>query len=364
MTVREASCQADFLLDDRLLASIGNTPIGVVALLIDGRWRTAHLKLESANPFGSIKDRTALALVTDLENRGLLTPESVLIESTSGNLGVALAGIAAARHYPFVAVVDPKVTAENLARMRGLGAAVEMVRDADRNGCYLAGRLRRVRDLCARSPRFVWTNQYSNPANPRAHYTGTGPEIDRQVDADIDAIFIAVSTGGTLAGLGRYFRQARPATRVVAVDAQGSVIFGGAAHHRRLTGIGSDCRSHFVKKSLYDEHMLVGDEMAFALCRMLARETGIKVGGSSGAVLGACARYLRSHPAARTVVCVCPDDGDHYATTIFDDGWLIGQQLNPAGGSGLPVTHIRRTWTDAVDAPAAAVDAPAVTWGA
>jgi 2,3-diaminopropionate biosynthesis protein SbnA len=349
MTVREVSLQAD----DNLLSSIGNTPIVSVALLLDGRWRTVHLKLESANPFGSVKDRTALALVSDLEKRGLLTPRSVLIESSSGNLGVALAGIASSRGYRFVAVVDPKVTPENLARMRKFGADVEMVREADDNGCYLSGRLRRVGDLLAASPHFVWTDQYSNPANPRAHYTTTGPEIGRQVDAEIDAIFVPVSTGGMLAGLGRYFREARPATKVVAVDAVGSVVFGDPAGRRKLTGIGSDRRSAFITPDLYDVHMLVRDETAFAGCRMLIRDTGIKVGGSSGAVLAACSRYLRSHPAARTVVCVCPDDGGHYATTIFNDDWLRDERLNLADHSVLPVTRMARTHSRAL-APAGA----------
>jgi 2,3-diaminopropionate biosynthesis protein SbnA len=326
--------------DDEVLASIGDTPIQAVALLIEGRWRTVHLKLEGHNPLGSIKDRTALALVTDLERRGRLAADSVLVESTSGNLGVALAFIAWARRHPFVAVVDPKVTSENLARMQGFGAVIVMVSTADEAGCYLESRLQRVSELCAASPRFVWTDQYSNPANPRIHYLGTGPEIYRQMDGRVDAIFVPVSTGGTLSGVGRFFREASPSTRIVGVDALGSVVFGGRPGHRRLTGIGSSRPSRFVEAGLYDEHMLVDDESAFALCRMLASQTGIRVGGSSGAVLSACARHLRTHPRSETVVCVCPDDGDHYAMTIFNDDWLKDQGLNPAGGPGMPVDRI------------------------
>jgi 2,3-diaminopropionate biosynthesis protein SbnA len=331
------------LTDERVLAAIGNTPISPITLLIDGRWRIVHLKLEGANPFGSMKDRTALALITDLEDRGRLSAESIIIESTSGNLGVALAAIARVRRRRFVAVVDPKVTAENLSQIRRLNATVEMVDEADANGCYLTSRLRRVSDMCARSPHYVWTNQYANPANPGIHYATTGPEIGRQIPGPIDAVFIPVSTGGTLAGIGRYFQQTRKATRIVAVDAQGSVVLGGRAHRRRLTGIGSDRRSSFILPSHYDEHVRVRDEAAFAACRMLARETGIKVGGSSGAALAACARYLRAHRDARTVVCVCPDDGSHYASTVFNDAWLSDQHLEPVSGSALPVTRIART---------------------
>lgn len=330
------------LTDERVLGSIGNTPMVPVALLIDGRWRVVHLKVEGANPFGSIKDRTALALITDLEDRDRLSAESVIVESTSGNLGVALAAIARIRRRRFVAVVDPKVTAEKLAQIRSLDATVEMAGDADANGCYLTSRLRRVRDLCAESPHYVWTDQYANPANPGVHYATTGPEIGRQLPGPIDAVFVPVSTGGTLAGIGRYFRRAAKATRIVAVDAQGSVALGGRARRRRLTGIGSDRRSNFILASHYDERTLVRDEAAFAACRMLGAETGIKVGGSSGAVLAACARYLRAHRDARTVVCVCPDDGGHYASTVFNDAWLSDQHLEPVSGAALPVTQIAR----------------------
>lgn len=307
---------------ERLLARIGGTPMRPLSLLVAGRPRIAHLKLEGENPCGSIKDRTALALVTDLERRGRLRPDSVLIESTSGNLGVALAFVGLARGYPFVAVVDPKTTAENLARMRALGATIEMVDAPDHAGGYLENRLRRLADLCASSPRYVWTDQYSNPANPLAHYEGTGPEISRRMPAGVEAVFLPVSTGGTLAGVGRHLREASPATRVIAVDARGSAIFGGPPGPRRLTGIGSSRRSRFVSHSLYDEHILVGDEAAFAACRALARATGILVGGSSGAVLAACACYLHDHPEAREVVCVCPDHGHNYATSIYSDEWL------------------------------------------
>jgi N-(2-amino-2-carboxyethyl)-L-glutamate synthase len=326
---------------ERALAGIGATPMWPVTLLVGGRARVAHLKVEGENPCGSIKDRTALALVTSLERGGRLRSDSVLVESTSGNLGVALALIARARGYPFVAVVDPKTTAENLARMRALGATIEMVDAPDHTGGYLVSRLRRVAALCASSPRFVWTDQYSNPANPAAHYKGTGPEIRRQMPATVKAVFIPVSTGGTLAGIGRYLRETSPATEIVAVDARGSVIFGGQPGPRRLTGIGSSRASAFVGPRLYDDHILVGDEAAFTACRMLARATGIRVGGSSGAALAACAQYLGRHPDVREIVCVCPDHGDNYSTSIYSDAWLRRAGLWPLPGRVPWVDDIR-----------------------
>ncbi len=335
------------------VAGIGGTPLQPVSLLVRGRWRQVHLKLEGENPCGSIKDRTALSLVTDLERHGGLTAESTLIESTSGNMGVALAFIARARRHPFVAVVDPKVTSENLARMRALGARMEMVDEADPTGAYLASRLRRVRELCAASPRLVWTDQYANPANPRAHYLGTGPEIRRQMPGGVEAIFLPVSTGGTLAGVGRYFRETSPSTRVIGVDALGSVVFGGPPGPRRLTGIGSSRRSRFVADHLHDGHILVDDEDAFGCCLMLAAATGIRVGGSGGAALAACARYLHARPEAGAVACVCPDHGDGYATSIFSEAWRRGQGLRTE-----PVA-----WIEDIAIAGEAVEAPVGTAG-
>lgn len=303
------------------------TPIARFDLVIGGERRAIYLKLERENPGGSVKDRTARGLISDLERRGLLAPDSVLLESTSGNLGVSLARIARARGLRFVAVVDPAASRENMRRMRALGAAVELVEDRDRGGGYLLSRLRRVRELCESSTRFVWPDQYRNPANPLAHELGTGPEILGQMGGEVDAILVAVSTGGTLAGIARFFRRASPETRLVAVDALGSVAVGGTTAPRLLTGIGASQRSRFLSSELLDERILVGDREAFAVCRALARASGLRVGGSSGAVLAAAARFLERERSARRVVCLCADGGERYRSTIFDDRWLARHGL-------------------------------------
>ena len=307
---------------DRLVDQIGNTPIEPIYFLIEGRIRKVHLKLEGANPAGSVKDRTGYALVQDLEHRGLLRKGSVVIESTSGNLGVALAFVCRVRGYTFLAIVDPKTTQENLAKMQALGAKIELVDQPDVNGGYLLSRLARVQEFCQLSDKYVWTDQYSNSANPHIHYTSTGPEIYRQLNAKVDAVFVAVSTGGTLAGIGRYFREVSPSTHIIGVDARGSVIFGTPPGPRKLTGIGSSRCSSFISKETYDTHLLVDDEEAFAFCQALHTATGIKVGGSSGAVLAACACYLKTHPELEHVVCVCADSGENYSSSIFNDQWL------------------------------------------
>ena len=327
----------------RLVERIGNTPTEPIYLVIDGRVRKVYLKLEGANPAGSVKDRTGYALLRDLEKRGILRAGSIVVESTSGNLGVALAFICRAKGYPFLAIVDPKTTQENLVKMRALGAMIELVETPDVNGGYLLSRLARIQELRQLSDSYAWTDQYANAANPYIHYSTTGPEIYRQLNGQVDAVFAAVSTGGTLAGIGRYFREASPRTRIIGVDARGSVVFGAPPGPRKLTGIGSSRRSSFISAEMYDTHMLIGDEEAFAFCRALDSATGIKVGGSSGAVLAACARYLQTHQALEHVVCVCADGGENYASSIFNDEWLRqhGIAFSPAHLS--PVQDILHT---------------------
>ena len=181
--------------------------------------------------------------------------------------------------------------------------------------------------MLAEDPGLLWTNQYSNAANPEAHYSGTAPEIFRQMEYRVDAVFVAVSTGGTLAGIGQYFREASPDTRIIAVDAIGSVALGGLTRVRKLTGMGSSRRSEFVTAGLYDELIYVGDSEAFAFCRAVDASTGIKVGGSSGACLAACARYLQSHRKTERAVCICADRGENYASSIFSNSWLAQNGL-------------------------------------
>jgi 2,3-diaminopropionate biosynthesis protein SbnA len=311
-----------------------------------GSEHAVHLKLEGVNPCGSLKYRTALSLVDDLEQRGALGRGSILIESTSGNLGVALASIARRRDYRFVAVVDPKTTPENLTRLRCLGARVELVDTPDEAGGYLLSRLQRVHELCSRSEAFVWPDQYSNPANPRAHEHGTAPELLEQLHGELDAIFVPVSTGGTLAGIGRFLRRESPATRIVAVDALGSVALGGRPGPRLLTGIGAGRLSSFASTDLYDERLFVGDLDAFASCRALVAGTGIRVGGSSGATLAACVRVLAAEPYLEHVVCLCADRGENYLSTIYDDRWLARHGIDPrrlALGPVEAISAVRRT---------------------
>ncbi|MGB3565386.1 MAG: pyridoxal-phosphate dependent enzyme [Thermoanaerobaculia bacterium] len=324
-----------------VVAQTENTPIRRIRLLIGRESRNVCLKLEGHNPGGSIKDRTALSLLQSLESTGRLTAGGRLVESSSGNLAVGLAMLARDRGYRFTAVVDPRVTAENLRRLHDLGAQTTMVEIPDETGGYLLSRLARIREMLVEDSGLQWTNQYANPANPAAHYSGTAPEIFRQMEHRVDAVFVAVSTGGTLAGIGRFFREASPDTRIIAVDARGSVALGGSPGVRKLIGMGSSRRSEFADPGLYDELIYVGDCEAFTFCRALDAATGIKVGGSSGACLAACARYLQSHSRVERLVCICADRGEHYASSIFSNSWLAQNGLEIGRRHLGPVSEIR-----------------------
>ena len=322
-------------------APLGDTPIERIRLLIDGKSRNVYLKLESHNPGGSVKDRTAFGLLQSLEATGQLQAGGRILESSSGNLAISLAMLARDRGYQFTAVVDPTMTAENMRRLHALGAETSVVESPKETGGYLLSRLARVREMLVEDPGLVWTNQYSNAANPEAHYLGTAPEIHRQMEHRVDAVFVAVSTGGTLAGIGRFFREASPDTRIIAVDARGSVALGGSLGVRKVTGMGSSRRSEFVTPGLYDEIIYVGDCEAFAFCRALDAATGMKIGGSSGASLAACARYLQTHDNVERAVCICADRGEHYASTIFSDSWLAQNGLQIGRRHLGPVSEIR-----------------------
>lgn len=320
------------------------TPMVEVRLPVAGRERRLRLKIEAANPTGSSKYRTARSLLDALEREKALLPEKTVVESSSGNLAVALAALCRSRGYRFVAVVDPHTSPAHVARAEALGAEVEVASEADRHGSYLGSRLQRVHELVKRHG-FAWTNQYANPANVQAHLEQTGPEIWCQTSERCDVLLCAVSTGGTLAGVSRFLRLVAPAMRIVAVDTVGSVAVGGSAGPRHLAGIGSSLRSSFLVPGDYDEVRLVSTAEAVSHCRGLAAATGLHVGGSSGAVLAAAVAHFEAHPDQDVAVCVCADGGDRYATTVYDDGWAAAHGL--AGGTGAPdpYAEARITWT-------------------
>jgi cysteine synthase len=315
------------------LAAEVETPMAYVEMRAGSGLRRVGLKLEMHNPTGAIKYRTAKSLITDLFHRGRLEPGMRVVESSSGNLAIALAWLAGEYDFRFTAVTDPNTDRTIIERIEELGADTIEVRTPDDAGGYLMSRLSLVRQLVNDDPSMVWTNQYERLANPAAHFCRTGPELHRQC-RDVDAVFIAVSTGGTLAGVGRYFRNMDPRVRVVAVDVEGSRALGGPVGKRVLTGIGSSRPSLLVRPRDYDDAVLVPEGDAVSACHYLYSETGLGLGASSGAVLAACARYLSAHPGIRRPVCLCPDGRANYLRTVYDQGWLI-RHSEHLGGSPL-----------------------------
>lgn len=281
-----------------------------------------HLKCEGFNFAGSVKLRAAVSMISAAARLGLIDEHSTLVESSSGNLGVALSVVAAARSLRFVCVTDPKCNPATVKLMRALGSEVVVVDRPDADGSYLTARKTLVRELCTRDPRYVWLNQYENPANWLAHYESTAPLIAKQFP-DLDVLFIGTGTGGTLTGCARYFRDNHSGVRVIAVDTVGSVNFGLPAGPRHLPGLGASEPMPLVDASLVDQVVRVHERNAVRMCRRLARN-GFLMGGSTGTVVSGAAHWLAQHDpdGALTSVAISADLGDRYIETVYDDAWV------------------------------------------
>ncbi|GAA4671136.1 2,3-diaminopropionate biosynthesis protein SbnA [Phytohabitans rumicis] len=306
-----------------LTGAIGGTPlIELTRISAESPFRT-FAKLEGDNPGGSIKDRVALQMVRDGIRSGRIVPgRSVLIESSSGNLGIGLAHMCAYYGIKFICVVDPRSNAQNIAIMRALGAEVEVVTQTDpATGEYLPARIARVRELAATIPNGFWTDQYSNPLNARAHHT-TMREIAEAAPGPVDLLFCAASSCGTLRGCADYIRAHDLPTRIVAVDAVGSVIFGQPAGPRLIPGHGAALRPKLYRDDLADEVVHVDDTECVVGCRQLARREAILAGGSSGAVVAALDQLRDRIPPGATCVLILPDRGERYLDTIYSDAWV------------------------------------------
>ncbi len=279
------------------------------------------LKIEGLNPAGSVKLKTALSLVEDAEHRGVLTPGARVIESSSGNLGIALSSICATKRYAFTCVVDPNTNATSIDHMRALGAEVVVVDTVDANGGFLQSRIAHIRRRVEADPSMVWLNQYANPANPRAHYEQTAHTLLKELQ-HIDYLFVGAGSTGTFVGCSRYLREYSPDTRIVAVDALGSVIFGALPGPRRIPGLGASRVPELLEPGLADDVVLVAEEDAVHECRLLARTHGLLVGGSTGSVLAAIRQYADAFPAGSRIAAISPDLGERYLGTVYNDAWV------------------------------------------
>ncbi|GHF91610.1 MULTISPECIES: 2,3-diaminopropionate biosynthesis protein SbnA [Amycolatopsis] len=302
-----------------VLATIGGTPL--VALDRIGKGLRVFAKMEKFNPGGSVKDRTALHMLQGALRAGALVPgRSVVVESTSGNLGVGLAQLCAYFGLDLVCVVDTRTTAQTIALLRAYGATVELVTEPV-DGDLLGARIARVRELLAQLPDAFWPDQYANPLNPAAHEQ-TMREIADALDGRVDYLFCSVSTGGTMRGCADYIRRHGLTTELVAVDAAGSAIFHVPTEGRLLPGHGAGRRPPLVDPSAVREVVHVTDLECVRACRDLVAREAILAGGSSGATVAALGKLRDRIPAGSVCVLVFPDDGNRYLDTIYSDHWV------------------------------------------
>jgi N-(2-amino-2-carboxyethyl)-L-glutamate synthase len=281
-----------------------------------------YAKLEALNPGGSMKDRPAISIIKHAIETGEIRLGTIIIESSSGNMGIGLAQACACFGLRFICVVDPKTTSQNVKLLRAYGAEVEMVVDPDPvSGEYLQARIHRVEALLNSLPGSYWPNQYANEYNSKAHHQ-TMHEVATALNKNIDYLFCATSTCGTLRGCAEYIKDNGLATTVVAVDAQGSVIFGGKKAKRLIAGHGAALRPHLFQPGLAKLYVHVSDLDCIVGCRRLARREGIMSGGSSGGVFIAVDRMRNDIADGATCVIIFPDRGERYLDTIYSDSWV------------------------------------------
>jgi 2,3-diaminopropionate biosynthesis protein SbnA/2,3-diaminopropionate biosynthesis protein SbnB len=279
------------------------------------------LKIEAFNPAGSVKLKTALGLVGNLERAGTINQDTILIESSSGNLGVALSMICAERGYRFLCVADPNTSHHNIKIMKSFGAEVVVVTQRDANGGFLGTRIDYVMHAVASDKRYIWLNQYANPENPRAHMQTTARAIAETFDR-LDYVFIGAGTSGTLMGCVEYLKEHRPQTRVIAVDSVGSVTFGFPPGKRFIPGLGSSQRPPIYNPEGIHAFEMIPEADTITMCRRVARTNGLLIGGSTGTVLAAVDRWSKVIPPDSIVVAISPDLGDRYLDTIYDEQWV------------------------------------------
>lgn len=299
---------------------IGKTPLLELTHLEQQYGLQARLlaKLECMNPAGSAKDRVAKAMIEDAEARGMLTKDSTLIEPTSGNTGIGLASVAAARGYRLIIVMPDTMSMERRKLMKAYGA--ELVLSDGAKG--MQGAIEKAEELARSIPNSLIAGQFVNPANPDAHYRTTGPEIFEATNGQVDAFVAGVGTGGTITGVGRYLKEQRSNIQIVAVEpASSPVLSGGTAGPHQIQGIGAGFIPDVLDRSVYDEVITVSNEDAFHMAREIGQKEGILVGISSGAAAFAAMKLAkRTEWKGKTLVVLLPDTGERYlSTTLFAD---------------------------------------------
>ncbi len=305
----------------KILDKLGDTPmVKIEPKGLDNI--NLYVKLEGYNPMGSVKDRAALYMLKKGMDLGEINRDTVVIESSSGNLGIALSAYCKDFGLKFYCVVDPHISSINEYIIKTLSTKMIKVTEPDKNGGYLLNRIRKVQELLKKIPNSYWINQYRNPYNPEAYKETLGKEICEELN-NIDYIFLGVSSGGTITGLSQKIKKVFPKAKVVAVDIIGSVIFGDAPKKRYIPGIGSSIIPTVLKDAKIDEVVTVNEVSTIKMCHELLKNHNLFVGGSSGSVFSAVKRYFKNKKLKKrpTVVVVFADKGDRYIDTVYNKSW-------------------------------------------
>ena len=299
---------------------IGRTPLMELSQIEKKLGLKARIlaKLEYFNPAGSVKDRVAKAMIDDAEEKGLLKPGSVIIEPTSGNTGIGLASVAAARGYRIIIVMPDTMSVERRQLMKAFGAELVLTEGAK----GMKGAIAKAEELSKEIPNSFVPGQFVNPANPMAHYLTTGPEIFADTDGKVDFFVAGVGTGGTISGVGRYLKEKLPEVRIVAVEpASSAVLSTGVAGAHKIQGIGAGFVPEVLDTKIYDEVIAVANEDAFSTGKLVGKSEGVLVGISSGAAVWAAIELAkRPENEGKSIVVLLPDTGDRYLSTpLFAD---------------------------------------------
>lgn len=301
-----------------------NSPTVKLDRLFDAPGIEIFAKLDLLQLSGSTKERTAGSLIDSFMQSGQLQPGGMVIESTSGNLGIALSRQCVVRGIKFVAVVDENANKSALDIMRAYGATVDLVVNQP-DGNKLAARRQRVAQLLAENPGSVTTNQYGSPHNPAAHFSSTMPEIMEAVDGRLDMLFVATSTTGTILGCQNFVREHGLSTKLIAVDAMGSVLFGGESGNRRLPGLGAGIVPELALQATPDRVFRIPEIDMVRGCRTLARREGILAGASTGAIVSAMGQLLPEIPQGSRIAFLVHDSGVPYLHSVYNDDWVREQ---------------------------------------
>ena len=314
-----------------ILETVGNTPL-LDLKMADMPKLNLYAKLEHLNPTGSVKARAACFILnTELEN-GTINQDTTIIESSSGNFGVALAAYCNKLGLKFICVVDPHISELNKMLIRQYGASIEEVKVVDKNGGYLLNRIKRFKELCSQIDNSYWVNQYANKLNSDGYYHTIGKEVC-DVVPNLDYAFIGISSGGTITGLSRKLKENYPHIKIIAVDIVGSVVFGGTPKKRYIPGIGSSMRPSILQYAKIDDFRRIEETDTIKSCMRLLNEHHLFLGGSSGSVYAAINKFFIENEARKTtdVLALFPDGGEKYVSTVYNINWckkIYGQDFN------------------------------------